>query len=83
MQLVALLKQDVPSAGVRVIMTSCFFGGASEEHEEHAAASLGREKAVGKAMGKAIVPRSLSLSVSVHAGRQHACRSGDYFCCGD
>ena len=41
---VALLKQDVPSAGVRVIMTSCFFGGASEEHEEHAAASLGREQ---------------------------------------
>ena len=52
---VALLKQDVPSAGVRVIMTSCFFGGASEEHEEHDAANLGREKAVGKAIGKAIV----------------------------
>ena len=26
---VALLKQDVPSAGVRAIMTSCFWGGAS------------------------------------------------------
>ena len=56
-----LLKQDVPSAGVRVIMTSCFFGGASEEHD---AANLGREKA--------IAPRSLSVCVCMQDANTHA-----------
>ena len=53
-QLVALLQQDVPSAGARVIMTSCFFEDGSEEHEEHAAATLGREKAMGRQLGPEI-----------------------------
>jgi len=48
-------------AGVHVIMTSCFLKDAREEHD---AANLVREKAIG--------PRSLSVSVCMQDANAHA-----------